>query len=80
MNDEQRWRFRLSVLSTLVRRSPGKLDQSAIMFLVYLLQTAKKVPLGYRFSLYTYGPYDPTVLSDLSQAETLNAIKSSPGR
>ena len=34
------------------------------------------MPLGYHFELYNYGPYDSAVLSDVSQAETLKAIKS----
>jgi uncharacterized protein len=46
------------------------------MKFAYLLQTVRGVPLGYQFELYNYGPYDSSVLSDLSQAETLKAIKS----
>lgn len=38
--------------------------------------TVRNVPLGYRFKLYNYDPYDSTVLGDLSQATTLKAIKS----
>ena len=37
--------------------------------MAYLLQELYKVPLGYRFSLYTYGPYSPEVLADLEYAE-----------
>ena len=36
---------------------------------------AKDVPLGYNFSLYTYGPFDVSVLDDLAYAETLEAVK-----
>jgi hypothetical protein len=42
----------------------------------YLLQTVRGVPLGYRFTLYSYGPFDSSVLSDLSTAETLKAVQS----
>ncbi|NLF09401.1 MAG: SocA family protein [Pirellulaceae bacterium] len=75
MNLDQGWRLRLAVLSTLVRQAPQKPGRTALMKFAYLLQTVKGVPLGYRFELYNYGPYDSAVLSDLSQAESLRAIK-----
>lgn len=68
--------FRLAVLSTLVNKAPQKPGRTALMKFAYILQTARNVPLGYRFELYTYGPYDATVLGDLSQAATLKAVKS----
>jgi hypothetical protein len=43
---------------------------------LYFLQTVRDVPLGYRFRLYIYGPFDPDVLSDLSLAERLGAVES----
>jgi hypothetical protein len=43
---------------------------------IYFLQTLRDVPLGYHFRLYTYGPFDADVLSDLSLAERLGAIHS----
>ena len=46
------------------------------MKLAYFLQTVKNVPLGYSFRLYTYGPYDSDVLTHLSQAEAMHAVKS----
>ena len=46
------------------------------MKLAYFLQTMKQVPLGYSFRLYTYGPYDSDVLTHLSQAEAMHAVKS----
>jgi uncharacterized protein YwgA len=73
---DSNWWLRLAVLATLVRKSPEALGRTALMKFAYLLQTVKGVPLGYRFELYNYGPYDSTVLGDLSQAETLKAIKS----
>ncbi len=76
MNSDHGWRLRLAVLSTLVKQAPRKPGRTALMKYAYLLQTARKVPLGYHFELYNYGPYDSAVLSDLSQAETLKAIKS----
>lgn len=48
--------------------------RTALMKCAYFLQTLKGVPLGYRFSLYTYGPYDSDVLQDLEYAERLGAL------
>jgi uncharacterized protein YwgA len=76
MNVDQDWRFRIAVLSTLVKNAPQKPGRTALMKFAYILQTVRGVPLGYNFELYNYGPYDTTVLSDLSQAATLKAIKS----
>ena len=43
--------------------------KTAFMKLTYLLQEVYDVPLGYRFTLYTYGPYCKEVLADLERAE-----------
>ena len=56
----------------LARRLQDKSPQfgkTVFMKLVYLLQELYGVPLGYRFSLYTYGPYSPEVLADLEYAK-----------
>ncbi len=76
MSDEERWLLRLGVLCELVAQAPKTLGRTAVMKLVYLLQTIKKVPLGYDFRLFTYGPFDSDVLDDLGQAETLGAVSS----
>ena len=76
MDEQQRRRLRLGLLSELVASAPCKLGRTAIMKLAYLLQTTKGIPLGYNFRLYTYGPFDSEVLNDLDQAEELKAIKS----
>jgi hypothetical protein len=69
---------RLAVITELVSRAPaGHLGRTALMKFCYLLQTVRGVPLGYRFTLYSYGPFDSGVLSDLGTAETLEAVKSS---
>lgn len=73
--DRTSW-LRLAVLAKLVKRAPQPPGRTALMKFAYLLQAVKKVPLGYRFSLYNYGPYESSVLSDLSQATTLKAIRS----
>ena len=76
MNAQERWLFRLAVLSDLVQQAPGRLGRTAIMKMAYFLQTVKEVPLEYNFRLYTYGPYDGDVLTDLSHAEAMRAVKS----
>ena len=55
----------------LARRLEGKSPQfgrTVFVKLAYLLQEVYQVPLGYRFSLYTYGPYSTEVLADLDRA------------
>lgn len=47
-----------------------------MMKFAYFLQAVRGVPLGYRFDLYNYGPYDSSVLNDLSQAGSMGAIKA----
>lgn len=42
---------------------------------LYFLQTLRRVPLGYKFGLYTYGPFDSMVLDDLRHAQAVGAIK-----
>ena len=70
----QKWWWRLAVLATIVKKSSQPPGRTVMMKLAYLLQTVRSVPLGYNFELYNYGPYDSDVLSDLSQAATLDAI------
>ena len=73
---DNRW-LRLGVLTRLVERSTCKLGRTAVMKLAFLLQVVKGVPLDYNFRLYTYGPFDVDVLTDLAQAESLKAVESS---
>lgn len=68
---------RLAVFSELVSRISSKsIGRTMLMKLCYFLQEVKGVPLGYRFTIYSYGPFDSDVLSDLSTAVSLGAIKS----
>jgi len=69
---------RLAVIAKLATLAPaGYLGRTALMKFCYLLQTVRHVPLGYRFTLYSYGPFDSDVLSDLGTAENLEAVKAS---
>src|SRR5882672_1722091 len=78
---DQQLSNRIAVLTRLVRKSPsGDLGRTAIMKLVYFLTELRDVPLKYRFSLYSYGPFDSTVLQDVDVATTLGALQSHPVR
>ena len=62
----------------LARRLEDKSPQfgkTVFMKLAYLLQELYGVPLGYRFSLYTYGPYSAEVLADLEYANLRKQVE-----
>lgn len=67
---------RIAVIAALIRRAPSGFGRTALMKCLYFLQTVRGVPLGYNFRLYTYGPFDADVLSDLSLSERLSAVES----
>lgn len=68
---------RLALITDLCSRVPGEsLGRTALMKLCYFLQVVKGVPLGYHFTLYSYGPFDSNVLADLGTAESLGAVDS----
>lgn len=70
---------RLGLIPVLAKRHPaGFIGRTALMKYMYFLQTLRNVPLGYNFSMYSYGPFDSDVLSDLSTAESLNLVSSTP--
>jgi hypothetical protein len=66
---------RLATIVALVEKQ-HPLGRTAVMKMCYFLQTLRNVPLGYRFTLYSYGPFDVRVLSDISAAEALGGIES----
>lgn len=61
--------FRQACLTALVQKHGGVIGRTMLMKLAFFLQTLKAVPLGYRFRLYNYGPYDAQVLDDLEVAQ-----------
>lgn len=66
---------RLALLTVLAERAPaGHIGRTALMKYMYFLQTLRGVPLGYNFSMYSYGPFDSDVLADLSSGEMLNIV------
>ena len=66
---------RIATLVAIAERRPG-LGRTALMKICYLLQTLGDVPLGYHFTLYSYGPFDSDVLADLASAEVLGGVSS----
>jgi len=74
MNDDAVW-VRLATLVTLIESSPTQtLGRTSVVKLPYLLQALHRIDLGYRFRMYTYGPYDAEVLNDIGSAESLGAV------
>ena len=68
---------RLALIPVLAAQSSnGYIGRTALMKYMYFLQVLRKVPLGYRFTLYSYGPFDSDVLADLGSAESLDVVKS----
>jgi hypothetical protein len=67
---------RVGILLRLVENVPGGIGRTALMKLSFFLQTLRRVPLGYSFSLYSYGPFDSDVLADLQTAEGLGVLSS----
>jgi hypothetical protein len=72
MNNENN---RIAVITRLAERSPG-LGRTALMKYCYFLQILRRVPLGYSFSLYSYGPFDSDVLADLDVTESMGGVRT----
>ena len=69
-------RFKHELIEALARKCPNPMGRTALMKFMYFLQTLRNVPLGYRFSLYSYGPFDSSVLTDLGEAELFGYVTS----
>lgn len=68
---------RIAILVRLVEKAPGhSLGRTAAMKLLFFLTALRRVPLGYRFTLYSYGPFDSTVLADIDYAVHLGGLQS----
>ncbi len=65
----------ISRLSKEFEHSSTQFGKTAVMKYLFILQEVFKVPCGYDFSLYTYGPYSADVLSDLDYSEAIDAVK-----
>lgn len=68
---------RLGLIARLTAKAPnGHLGRTSLMKYCYFLQVLRGVPLGYTFTLYSYGPFDSDVLADLDFAEAVGAVTS----
>jgi uncharacterized protein len=67
---------RLAVFVKFAEELKGNLGRTSLMKLCYFLQTVRDVPLQYSFSLYSYGPFDSEILSDLQMAENMNILEA----
>jgi hypothetical protein len=67
---------RIALIADLISKAPAGFGRTALMKCLYFLQAVRRVPLGYHFRLYTYGPFDSDVLSDLSLAERFGLVES----
>ncbi len=64
-----------ALLAALVQGAPQRtLGRTALMKLLFLLTAVRDVPVGYRFRMYTYGPFDAEVLSDVDYAARLDVL------
>jgi uncharacterized protein len=66
---------RIATITRLAEKS-SQLGRTALMKYFYFLQTLRRVPLGYSFSLYSYGPFDSDVLADLDATEAVGGVES----
>jgi len=69
---------RISIILEIADQSTnlkGRLGKTSMQKLMFLLQEVYKVELGYRFQLYTYGPYESKIMSDLDYAESLGVLQ-----
>lgn len=62
------------LVEKLADKSP-QFGKTALMKFIFILQEIYKVPCGYEFSLYTYGPYCSDVLDDLEYIDALDGVE-----
>lgn len=77
MNWDNVQQARLAIIADLVSKIPATyMGRTMLMKLCYFLQELRGVPLGYHFTIYSYGPFDSDVLADLGTAVNLEVVKS----
>lgn len=62
-------------LSMRLAEVSPQFGKTVLMKLLYLLQEVYRLPLGYSFSFYTYGPYCPEVLVDLDHVKRQEGVR-----
>ena len=65
-----------ALIAYLAKTANGdrKLGKKALQKLVHLISEIARVPVGYRFRLYTYGPFSRELASDVDILDNLGAI------
>jgi len=65
----------IAQLARLYEKKGGfNLGKTALQKLVYFLQEVHGVPLGYEYTLYTYGPFSTELVADLDTAAAMNYV------
>ena len=57
---------RIGTIARLAEKAPPNFGRTALMKFCYFLQSLRGVPLSYRFTLYSYGPFDSDVLQQFN--------------
>lgn len=57
------------------RNNKVQFGKTVLQKVIFILQEIYKIPLGYDFSLYTYGPYTSEVFQDLDAVESLEGVQ-----
>ena len=65
---------RLAVIRRIAESIPG-CGKTSIQKIVYFLQTARGLPLGYRFKMHHYGPYSEKLDGNLSLADAMGLVE-----
>ena len=66
---------RLAIISKIVTMDEN-LGKTAMMKYIFLLQQVYKVPTGYDYEIYTYGPYSSEVAGDINLASDFGIIEA----
>lgn len=61
-------------LAEKMQEKKQRFGKTALQKLIYLLQTIFKVPVGYQFSLYIYGPFCSDLMDDLDYVSCIGGV------
>jgi len=79
LNRTERWAALTWTVETAEKKF-GMLSSSLAQKLFYLLQEAGGAPLGYKFLMYTSGPYCSELWGDLDALDQMGCLLLKPGR
>jgi len=67
---------RIAILTRIVEKAPGaQVGRTALMKFLYFITALRGLNLGYRFTLYSYGPFDSAVLEDSRLRRNVDAVR-----